>query len=90
MNISKEQLDFLEKEFNLKESDIAKMDIDQWQEIRMKCFDIEVEEICKTEYEPPISDDYIISDADDPISERGLLAVRIADLKYAKLMAPNK
>ena len=35
---------FLKKELNLDRSNVERMNVDQWHEVRMKCFDIETEE----------------------------------------------
>lgn len=74
MNILEEQLEFLKKEFDLTVSDIEKMDREQWMEIRERCFDIETEEAG------------LADNGNGPLSERGRIAVNLADLKYDMLM----
>lgn len=78
MNISSKQLAFLKKEFGLEASDIEKFDVEQWQKIREKCFDIETEEA------------FLANGGDGPLSERGNIAVNLADLKFDKLKGTNK
>ncbi len=43
LNLSKEQCDFLKKEFGIESSDLKNMTIEKWNEIRFKAFDIEAE-----------------------------------------------
>lgn len=74
MNISKEQLDFLKKEFDIQTSDIEKMDIEQWQDVRMRCFDIETEEAGLAGMDS------------ETLSDRGEIATSLADLKFGELM----
>lgn len=42
--LNENQLDFLKTEFSLDKKAIDEMTIEQWREIRMKCFDIEGDE----------------------------------------------
>ncbi len=70
MNLTKEQLEFLNRELNLTEENIKGMDKEQWTDIREKCFIIEGDEA-------PV-------DA-TPISERGRIAADIADITFKKL-----
>lgn len=70
MNISAEQLEFLNNEFGYQKADIAKMSQEEWTLVREKCFMIEAEEVDENTEE---------------ISERGKLASSIADLTYKKL-----
>lgn len=76
MNLSKEQLDFLKKEFNLDRFDVEKMNIGQWHEVRMKCFDIETEEAG------------MVVDDSGTISERGEMAADFVDYIFNEIM-PN-
>lgn len=71
MNLTEIQLRFLKDEFGLEKEDIEKMNVKQWFRVREKCFDIEVEETVKAD--------------DDPLSERGEIAVRLADVKFSDL-----
>ena len=72
MNLTTEQLEFLNKELDLTEEEIKAMDKEQWAEVREKCFMIEGDEA-------PV-------DA-TPISERGRTAADIADITFKKLHA---
>ena len=44
MCLKKEQLNFLKKEFSLTFDKVVKMKKNEWDELREKCFDIEVDE----------------------------------------------
>ena len=72
MNLTTEQLEFLNKELNLTEEDIKGMDKEQWTDVREKCFMIEGDEA---------------PEDDAPISERGSIAADIADITFKKLHA---
>ena len=72
MNLTTEQLEFLNKELNLTEEKIKAMDKEQWTDVRGQCFDIEAEEV---------------PDDDTPISDRGRIAADIADITFKKLHA---
>ena len=76
MNLSKEQLDFLKKELNLDRSNVERMNVDQWHEVRMKCFDIETEEAG------------MVVDDRGVISERGEMAAYFVDYIFNEIM-PN-
>lgn len=72
VNLTTEQLEFLNKELNLTEEEIVAMDKEQWMDIREKCFMIEGDEA-------PV-------DA-TPTSDRGRIAADIADITFKKLHA---
>lgn len=44
LNLTDDQLEFLESEFSLKEADISQTGLEEWHKIREDSFDIEVEE----------------------------------------------
>lgn len=45
LNLSAMQKDFLESELNITCEQIEKMNIDEWQEVRFKCYDIVLDEM---------------------------------------------
>lgn len=45
VNLNKEQLDFLSKQFDICQKDIENMSHKEWNAIREKCFEIEVDEM---------------------------------------------
>ena len=45
MNLTNEQLNFLEKELGLQEQDIEQMSKEEWTDVREKCFYIEADEL---------------------------------------------
>lgn len=65
--ITDKSLNFIEKEFGKSNGDVVEMDMEQWHNLRMKCFDIECEEI----------------NADGECSERGIIAASLVSLKYS-------
>lgn len=71
VNLTEEELEFLNEEFGLSEDDIRKMTKDSWTEIREKCFFIEADEF----------------DESDNCTEKGELAADIASIKYSKLFS---
>ena len=73
LNLSHKQLDFLKKEFSVTETDIKKMDIDKWTELREKCFEIEGAEAMDIP-----SDTCVLPD-------RGEIAASIVDTTYKAL-----
>lgn len=77
MSISQEQLDFLKKEFGLDLSDLQRMDINQWHEVRLKCFDIETEEAG-------------LAMDSETLSDRGEIATSIVDDIFNKIMPDLK
>lgn len=74
LNLSHKQLEFLEKEFSIKETDIQNMDIDRWTELREKCFEIEGAEAMD-----------IPSDT-CALPDRGEIAASIVDTTYKALL----
>ena len=78
MNLSKKQLEFLEKELELTKESIEKMSEDEWEDVREKCFEIETDEL--------LDMDCGGKDIDkDKRTERCQLAISIVDLKYSDL-----
>ena len=73
LNLSHKQLEFLEKEFSVTETDIQNMNIDRWTELREKCFEIEGAEAMD-----------IPSDT-CALSDRGEIAASIVDTAYKAL-----
>lgn len=69
--IGKDGVEFIKKEFGITEDDLEKFDKDAWHELRLKCFDIECEEI----------------DEDVECSDRGESAADIVDLLYCEVRA---
>ncbi len=49
LNLTDDQLKFLESEFSLKEADISRMTLEEWHKVREDSFDVEVEEALKEE-----------------------------------------
>lgn len=75
LNLSHKQLDFLEKEFSITETDINNMDIDKWTELREKCFEIEGAEAMGISSETCI------------LPDRGEIAASIVDTPYKALFS---
>lgn len=74
VDLNKKQLEFLNKKFGISKKDIVEMDIPQWNEVRLNCFEIEADELLdfgKTG-----------KDYDDCNTEDYLLASSIIDLPY--------
>ncbi len=74
VGLNKRQLEFLNEKFGISKEDILQMDIPQWNEVRLNCFEIETDEILdfgKTG-----------KDYDDCDTEDYLLASSIIDLPY--------
>lgn len=76
MNFSDAQKRFLRNEMGINESDYLGMSRTDWEDVRMKCFDIEVDEVMAAE-EGKIA-----------VSERGNMAVNLIDYIYDVVM-PN-
>lgn len=75
MQLNEEQLRFLKKEFGVSSDRIQRMEKAEWQEIREKCFDIEVEEAVAADF------------GEGEISDHGEIAASIASIKYSELTA---
>ena len=75
LNLSHKQLDFLEKEFSVTETNIKNMDIDKWTELREKCFEIEGAEAMD------IPSDTCV------LPNRGEIAASIVDTTYKALFS---
>jgi len=78
INISNEQLRFLETEFRLSGNDVSELGCVEVNVLREKCFDIEVEEAMKAESE------------DKDISDRGTVAADIVDSLMAYMKSAKK
>lgn len=74
VGLNEEQLEFLKKKFGIFKADIVKMTIEQWDEIREKCFEIETDELLDFEEN---GGDCDFCDTDDY-----LLAASIIDAEY--------
>ena len=72
MDLSKEQLNFLNEELNVTKKDIESMSADEWKNIREKCFYIE-------------SDELLDIDDEDEETMRCKLATSIANIKFSDL-----
>lgn len=76
INLSKEQLDLLEKELGVTEEQIASMTKEQWFEVREKCFYLSIDELVDEDGEA----------IEDPLNpERLDLLESIADTKFKQL-----
>jgi len=71
------QKKFLLDEFNITETDLRKMTVDEWREVRVKCFICESDE---TELDEMGAAD---------ISEKGIIAAAIADTKFKDIFTVN-
>ena len=74
LNITKEQLQFINDEFGISERDIEKMDDAGWKGVLDRCLDIVVDEA-----------DTADVDSDAEIPERYLLAEDICEISFAAL-----
>ncbi len=74
MGFSDEQKEFLANELGINESDYSHMSCAEWEDVRMKCFDIEVDEVMDAE------------ENQAPVSERGNIAVSLIDYIYDEVM----
>lgn len=75
MCLKKEQLNFLKKEFSLTFDKVVKMKKNEWDELREKCFDIEVDEAMNGE--EGIAEDW----------DRANMAVSIFKTPYSEILA---
>lgn len=76
INLSKEQLDLLEKELGLTEEQVEAMNKEQWKEVREKCFFLSIDELVDEDGEA-------LDNAINP--ERLCLLESIADTKFKQL-----
>lgn len=76
INLSKEQLDLLEKELEITEEQIEAMTKEQWKEVREKCFFLSIDELVDEDGEA-------IEEPANP--ERLNLLESIADTKFKQL-----
>lgn len=74
--LNEKQLSFLKNEFDVGKSDIEKMTVEQWKEIRLRCFEFEGDEAL----------DAAESDSAE-LSERGEIAASIVNTKYKQLFS---
>lgn len=72
--LNEKQLDFLKTEFNIDKEAIGKMTIEEWREIRIKCFELEGGEALDAAGEDSTE-----------LSERGEIAASIVDTKYRQI-----
>ena len=77
--LSKEQIKFLNDEFDVSESNIEKMSKEEWVKIKKKSYDIMRDEMLDEN-----------DDAIEDISERGIIAESITDIEYSMLKEKNK
>ena len=76
INLSKEQLELLEKELEITEEKIEAMTKEEWKEVREKCFYLSIDELVDEDGEA----------IEEPINpERLELLESIADTKYKQL-----
>ncbi len=78
MHLSEEQLEFLQTEFNLMQTDIEKMTKEKWKDIRERCFYIEADELLDMHDEGKDIDR-------DERTKRCQLAISIVDTKFSEL-----
>ena len=78
MGFSDEQKEFLANELGINESDYSHMSCAEWEDVRMKCFDIEVDEVRDAE------------ENQTSISDRGNIAVSLIDYIYDEIMPQLK
>lgn len=76
INLSKEQLDLLEKELGITEEQIEAMTKEQWKDVREKCFFLSIDELVDEDGEA-------IEEPTNP--DRLDLLESIADTKYKQL-----
>ena len=74
--LNEKKLSFLKNEFDVGKSDIEKMTVEQWKEIRLRCFEFEGDEAL----------DSAESDSAE-LSERGEIAASIVNTKYKQLFS---
>lgn len=68
------QIAFLKEQFDISEKDIKNISLEEWKEIRLKCFEIEGAEALK------------IADKDNCVlSDSGEIAASIVDTKYREI-----
>ena len=72
--LTDKSIEFIEKEFGKSKEDVKQMSMEQWHELRLKCFEIECSEI----------------DSEGECSERGTDAANIASLKYAAVKSEQQ
>lgn len=78
MGFSDEQKRFLTDELGINESDYSDMSCAEWEDVQMKCFDIEVDEVMDAE------------ENQTSISDRGNIAVSLIDYIYDEIMPQLK
>ena len=76
INLSKEQLDLLEKELGVTEEQIASMTKEQWFDVREKCFNLSIDELVDEDGEA-------VEEPNNP--DRLELLESIADTKFKQL-----
>ena len=74
LTLNDEQLKFLNDEFNVREDEIENMTKDEWKTIRLRSYDIMLDEMLDDE-----------DNAVKEVPERGLIAESIVNTKYSKL-----
>lgn len=79
LNFTEKQIQFLKDEIGVEESSFSSLSKEEWNDIREKCFDIEVDE----EIEHMKRQE---SDPDNEESEREILATSLVDAIYDQLL----
>ena len=77
LNLSKEQISFLESEFGMDQDKISALTKDEWAKVRSDCFDIEADELLSLRENGYDFNEYSTGRAD--------IASEIADIKYSEL-----
>lgn len=73
MNLSRQQIQFLQKELSVSEDEVSNMTMEDWHQVRERCLDIEVEEAVK-------------EDTEDAVDwERCDMAASIVNIKFCQL-----
>lgn len=75
VDLDSEQINFLNEKFGIKSEDIKKMNLEEWDNVRLKCFEIETDEMCGYKEKG--------GEYDDCDTEDFLIASSIIDLPYA-------
>ena len=75
--LNNKQKQFLLEEFGIDDAQLQKITLDEWTELRFKCFYVESEET-------DLNDD-----GSCDISEKGIIASQVADVKFKELFSEN-
>ena len=79
MGFSRKQIEFMKNELGVDEDKLMSVTEDEWDELRLSVFDIEVDELMAIHRQG--------KDIDRDMTERAVLACSIVDMEYSDVVA---